>query len=304
LYSGDNWIFPMKMPSFDYACPTSLQEAVELLSANEGAKVLSGGQSLLPLLAFRMAYPPLLVDIQKLSGLDEIRLTPDGLRVGSRVRWCQIEQDDRLATAHPLFQYMINHVAHYQIRNRGTVGGSLAHADPSAEMPGVAMVCDCEIVAIGKSGERVIRAKEFFEAALETTLKADEIITEVRFPKWPQGRRWSFHEFARRRGDFAIAGVAAFFDLDCEQKVGDAHVGVIGAAETPVRLTAVEQLLNGKRLNGELIAKARAVASESVEPNTDIHAASDYRKALVGTLTARALQDAGSMDGGSREVAG
>lgn len=287
----------MKMPNFDYACPTSLQEAVELLSANEGAKVLSGGQSLLPLLAFRMAYPSLLVDIQKLSGLDEIRLTPDGLRVGSRVRWCQIEQDDRLADAHPLFQYMINHVAHYQIRNRGTVGGSLAHADPAAEMPGVAMVCDCEIVATGKSGERVIRAQDFFEAALETALEADEIITEVRFPKWPKARRWSFHEFARRRGDFAIAGVAIFFDLD-DGKINDAHVGVIGAAETPARLTAVEQLLNGKRLDGELIAQARILAADSVDPNTDIHAGGDYRKALVGTLTARALQDAGRINGG------
>ena len=287
----------MKMPNFDYACPTSLQEAVELLSANEGAKILSGGQSLLPLLAFRMAYPSLLVDIQKLSGLDEIRLTPEGLRVGSRVRWCQIEQDDRLAAAHPLFQYMINHVAHYQIRNRGTVGGSLAHADPAAEMPGVAMVCDCEIVAIGKSGERVIRAQDFFAAALETALEADEIITEVRFPKWPKARRWSFHEFARRRGDFAIAGVAVFFDLD-DGKISDAHVGVIGAAETPARLTAVEQLLNGKRLDGELIAQARILAADSVDPNTDIHAGGDYRKALVGTLTARALQDAGSINGG------
>ena len=112
-------------------------------------KIISGGQSLIPLLAFRMAYPPMLVDIRKLDGLSEIKITGDGLRVGARVRWCQIEEDDRLAEAHPLFQYMINHVAHYQIRNRGTVGGSLAHADPAAEMPGVAMVCDCEMVAVG-----------------------------------------------------------------------------------------------------------------------------------------------------------
>jgi aerobic carbon-monoxide dehydrogenase medium subunit len=294
----------MKMPNFDYACPTSLEEAVQLLSTNEGAKVLSGGQSLLPLLAFRMAYPSLLVDIQKLSGLDQIRLTPEGLRVGARVRWCQIEEDARLASAHPLFQYMIDHVAHYQIRNRGTVGGSLAHADPSAEMPGVAMVCDCEIVAIGKAGERVIRAEDFFVAALETALEPDEIVTEVRFPNWPQHRRWAFHEFARRRGDFAIAGVAVFFDLDQQEKIVDAHVGVIGAAETPLRLNAVEQLLNGKRLDSGIIAEAKAVAAASVDPNTDIHAAGDYRKALVGTLTARALRDAGRMDGGSRGIAG
>jgi carbon-monoxide dehydrogenase medium subunit len=244
-----------------------------------------------------MAYPTLLVDIQGLGGMDEIRLTPEGLRVGARVRWCQIEEDKRLATAHPLFQSMIDHVAHYQIRNRGTVGGSLAHADPSAEMPGVARVCDGDIVAMGSAGPRVIKAADFFVAALETALQPDEIITEIHFPPWPRGRRWAFHEFARRKGDFAIAGVAVFFDLDDGRRIVDAHVGVIGAAETPVRLGAVEQLLNGQRLEEELIGRAARLAAESVDPGSDIHAAADYRKALVGTLTARALRDAGSRDG-------
>ncbi|MBN9005859.1 MAG: xanthine dehydrogenase family protein subunit M [Rhizobiales bacterium] len=284
----------MKMPQFDYACPSSLEEAIQLLSDNEGAKVLSGGQSLLPLLAFRMAQPTLLVDIQKLAGMDRIEISADGLRVGARVRWCQIEDDKRLATAHPLFQFMINHVAHYQIRNRGTVGGSLAHADPSAEMPGVARVCDCDIVAVGNAGERVIKAADFFVAALETSLQEDEIITEVRFPPWPSGRRWAFHEFARRRGDFAIAGVAVFFDIGSDGVIADAHVGVIGAGDTPIRLDAVEQLLNGQRLDEELIGRARHLASETVDPQSDIHAAGDYRKSLVGTLTARGLRDAAS----------
>jgi aerobic carbon-monoxide dehydrogenase medium subunit len=287
----------MKMPQFDYARPASLEEAVRLLAENEGAKVLSGGQSLLPLLAFRMAHPTLLVDIQGLGGMDEISLTPEGLRVGARVRWCQIEEDQRLATAHPLFQFMINHVAHYQIRNRGTVGGSLAHADPSAEMPGVALVCGCDIIVAGSSGVRVIEATNFFVAALETALQPDEIITEIHFPAWPQGRRWAFHEFARRKGDFAMAGVAVFFDLNDAKQVVDAHIGVIGAADTPIRLGAVEQLLNGQRLEEELIGAAARLASQEVDPNSDIHAAADYRRALVGTLTARALRDAGLRDG-------
>lgn len=294
----------MKMPQFDYVCPTSLDEAVRLLAENEGAKVLSGGQSLLPLLAFRMAHPTLLVDIQRLGGMDEIKLTPQGLRVGARVRWCQIEEDERLATAHPLFQFMIDHVAHYQIRNRGTVGGSLAHADPSAEMPGVALVCDCDIVASGKTGLRVIKASDFFVAALETALRPDEIITEIHFPPWPPGRRWAFREFARRRGDFAIAGVAVFFDLDDAKHIIDSHVGVIGAADTPIRLGAVEQLLNGRRLEDEVIGRAARLASQSVDPNPDIHAAADYRKALVGTLLARALRDAASWTEKSGENAG
>lgn len=280
----------MKMPQFDYACPASLDEAVHLLASNEGAKILAGGQSLLPMLAFRLAYPSMLVDLQKIEGIGAIQHTPDGLRVGARVRWCQIEEDRRLATVHPLFQAMISHVAHYQIRNRGTVGGSLAHADPAAEMPGVAVVCDCDIVAVGSSGSRVIAAADFFTGALETVLAPDEIITEVRFPQWPQSRRWAFEEFARRRGDFAIAGVAVFFDQDDRGHALGAHVGVIGVARTPVRLKDVERLLNGNRVDDELIARVQHLAADTVDPDDDIHAPADYRKSLVGTLTARCLR--------------
>lgn len=289
----------MKMPQFDYARPSSLEEAVQLLAGNEGAKVLAGGQSLLPLLAFRMAYPSMLVDIQKIPGIDRIEITPEGLRVGAKVRWCQIEDDERLAAAHPLFQQMISHVAHYQIRNRGTVGGSLAHADPSAEMPGVALVCDCDIVVVGASGTRIIRAADFFVAALETALTDDEIITEIRFPPWPAARRWGFQEFARRRGDFAIAGVAAFFDLDARGAAANVHVGAIGAGDTPVRLSEVEALLNGQMIDDPLIARAQALAGESVSPGADIHAGADYRKSLVGTLTARVLRSAIGINGAS-----
>jgi carbon-monoxide dehydrogenase medium subunit len=242
------------------------------------------------MLAFRVAHPSMLVDIQKLTGIDEIRLSDEGMRVGSRVRWCQIEADDRLGQAHPLFQEMISHVAHYQIRNRGTVGGSLAHADPAAEMPGVAVVCDCDIVAVGSSGSRVIKAADFFTGALETTLRSDEIITEVRFPPWPRTRRWGFQEFARRKGDFALAGVAVFFDLDQQQRAIDVHIGVIAAASTPVRLSNVERLLNGQVIGGDLISQAQQLAVETIDPQADIHAAADYRKSLVGTLMARALR--------------
>jgi carbon-monoxide dehydrogenase medium subunit len=280
----------MKMPPFDYAAPASLDEALQLLAGNDGAKVLSGGQSLIPLLAFRMAYPSMLVDIQNIAGLDAIEITPQGLRVGARVRWCQIEDDHRLAEAHPLLQAMISHVAHYQIRNRGTVGGSLAHADPAAEMPGLAVVCGCDIVAVGPKGTRIVNAGSFFTGPLQTALESDEIITEVRFPAWPRPRRWGFLEFSRRKGDFAIAGVAVFYDQDAAGRVEDARVGVIGAADTPRRLHAVEDILNGNRLDDALIARAQALASNSVEPNSDIHAAGDYRKSLVGTLTARVLR--------------
>lgn len=292
----------MKMPQFDYACPASVDEAVRLLASNEGAKILSGGQSLLPILAFRLAYPSLLVDIKRIEGLGEIKITADGLRVGSRVRWCDIERDARLRASHPLFQGMISHVAHYQIRTRGTVGGSLAHADPAAEMPGVAVVCDCEIAVTGAGGRRLIGAGDFFSGALETVLEADEIITEVRFPPWPKARRWAFQEFARRRGDFAIAGVAVFFDQDDEGRVLNAHVGVIGGGSVPMRLTDVEALLEGNHVTEELIGKVKIRAAECADPGSDIHASAEYRRSLVGTLAGRTLREAISTRRGANET--
>src|SRR6266702_7606943 len=205
----------MKLPPFDYACPTTLPEAVQLLSAPGGdAKLIAGGQSLVPMLAFRLAQPALLVDLRKLADLRGIRISDKTVTLGAMVRWREIEDDARLTTAHPLLKAAIAHVAHYQIRNRGTVGGSIAHADPAAEMPGIAMTCDAEIAVVGQSGPRVIRAADFFQGALTTALTSDEIIVEIRLPAWPEGRRWGFQEFARRRGDFAMAAAAVFYDQD------------------------------------------------------------------------------------------
>ncbi len=186
----------------------------------------------------------------------------------------------------------IGHVAHYQIRNRGTVGGSLAHADPAAEMPGIAVTCEAKIAVIGKAGERVIAAKDFFQGPLMTALEADEIITEIRFPAWPASRRFGFSEFARRRGDFALAAAALFYDEDGEGKARNAHVGVIGVADAPLRLTAVENVLNGHKIDDAAIAKAEAAASAAVEPSDDIHATGAYRKTLIGVMVERALRSA------------
>ena len=282
----------MKLPNFDYRAPVSVDEAVGLLAANNDARIISGGQSLVPMLAFRLAYPSMLVDLRNIANLDRIQIADDGLRVGARVRWCQIECDARLSDSHPLFQDMISHVAHYQIRNRGTVGGSLAHADPAAEMPGLAVVCDCEIIVVGSGGTRSIAAADLFTGPLDTTLEQSEVITEVRFPAWPAQRRWAFIEIARRKGDFAMAGVAIYYDLDTHGKASNAHVGVIGVTATPRRLNNVEAAIDGRTISEELIAEVKATASDSVEPMSDLHAGADYRKSLVGTLSARALRRA------------
>ena len=282
----------MKLPPFDYACPTTLPEAIELLASHDDAKAIAGGQSLVPMLAFRLAQPSLLVDLRKLADLRGIRISDAGVTLGAMVRWRDIENDERLETAHPLLKAAISHVAHYQIRNRGTVGGSIAHADPAAEMPGIAMTCDAEIAVVGKSGAHVIQAADFFQGALTTALTTDEIIVEVRLPAWPAGRRWGFQEFARRRGDFAMAAAAVFYDQDERGKARNAHVGVIGVGDRPLRLTAVEDLLNGESIDEATIAKADAATSAAVEPQDDIHASAAYRRSLVGTMVERALTSA------------
>jgi aerobic carbon-monoxide dehydrogenase medium subunit len=192
----------------------------------------------------------------------------------------------RLAIVPPGF------VAHYQIRNRGTVGGSIAHADPAAAMPGIAVTCDAEIAVVGTAGERAISAGEFFLGALTTALAPDEIIVEVRLPAWPARRRWGFQEFARRRGDFAMAGVALFYDEGDDGKARNARVGVIGAGDRPQRLVEVEAGLNDKIIDEESIAVAASAAAAAVDPPDDIHASAAYRRALVGTLVEGALRSA------------
>ena len=282
----------MKLPPFDYVCPPSIAEAVALLAALDGeAKLLAGGQSLVPMLAFRVAAPALLVDLRKIAELRQIKITDDGVTLGAMVRWRDVLDNERLRRAHPLLVAAVEHVAHYQIRNRGTIGGSLAHADPAAELPGIAVTCEAKIAATGPAGERVIAAADFFQGPLTTALQPDELITEIRFPAWPAHRRFGFAEFARRRGDFALAGAALFYDED-GGKAANAHVGAIGVADRPLRLAAVEQVLNGTKIDDAVIAKAEAAAAAAVDPADDIHATAVYRKALIGVMIERALRGA------------
>jgi aerobic carbon-monoxide dehydrogenase medium subunit len=286
----------MKLPAFEYACPATLDEAVALLASHDGeAKVVAGGQSLMPMMAFRVAQPSLLVDLRKLSSLKSIDISETGVKLGALVRWRDIEDDARLATAHPLLAAAIGHVAHYQVRNRGTVGGSVSHADPAAEMPGVAVACDAVIDVTGKAGARTIKAADFFLGALTTALEPDEIVTAVRLPAWPRGRRWGFQEFARRRGDFAMSGVALWYDLDAQGRAADTHVGVIGIGDRPHRLRSAEAAIDGKAIDEDVCVKAGEAASAGVEPQDDIHASAAYRRALTGTLVERALRHAAAL---------
>ncbi len=280
----------MKLAAFDYASPATIEEAVALLASRSGnAKIISGGQSLVPMLAFRLAAPELLVDLKQLQGLNRIDIAEDGVRLGAKVRWCEIERNERLKGAHPLLVEAIRHVAHYQTRNRGTVGGSLAHADPAAEMPGIAITSEAELMIVGSKGKRIDKASDFFKGSLSTSLAPDEILTEIKLPPWLVGRRWAFLEFALRRGDFAIAGVALYYDM-VGGNIADIHIGAIGVGDRPLRLHAVVAVLNGRKLDDVAIEDAAKAARESIDPPSDIHAPAEYRRALLTTLLARALR--------------
>jgi carbon-monoxide dehydrogenase medium subunit len=288
----------LKLPPLDYARPATLAEAIELLARNEGAKIISGGQSLMPVLAFRLAAPPLLVDLCDVPGLGQIHIDHEGVRLGARVRWVDIEKDKRLSSAHPLLKAAIEHVAHYQVRNRGTVGGSVSHADPAAEMPGVSVACDAVMEVAGPKGVRHVPAREFFTGPLQTVLADDEVLTAVKLPVWPTARRWAFQEFARRRGDFAMAGVLLHFDVDAQDRLTNARVGAIGVGDTPLRLEACENVLNGASPDAGLIPRVAEAARQALDPPSDLHADGAYRRALYATLLERAMGQALSVPGG------
>lgn len=280
----------MKLPAFDYAAPDTLAEAVSLLAEHAGnARPLAGGQSFIPMLAFRLAGPSLLVDLRNLPGLDGISISEQGVSLGAKVRWCDIEADTRLRTAHPLLAAAVAHIGHYQIRNRGTVGGSLAHADPAAELPGIVVTCDAEIVAVSASGSRTLQGKDFFLGPLMTALAPDELIVELQLPPWPPQRCWGFQEFARQRGGFAMAGVALFYDVK-DGLAQNTHIGVIGASSRLQRITAAEAAVNGRVVDETTIEAAAQAAAAAVDPVDDVDASAAYRRALVATLVERALK--------------
>jgi carbon-monoxide dehydrogenase medium subunit len=283
----------LKPAAFDYAVPATLAEAVALLAQHGGeAKAISGGQSLMPMLNFRLTSPAMLVDLRRISELHGVDIQLAGTRLGARTRWCDIEKSSALAAAQPLLCAAIAHVAHYQVRNRGTVGGSIVHADPAAEMPGLSVALDAQLRLVGAQGERMVPAAEFFTGPLSTVIESDEVLVEVLLPAWPAARRWGFQEFARRRGDYALAGAAVWYDLDSNGSIINAHIAIIGASDRPRRLPTVESLLNGRKPDAASFAAAAQVTSAAVDPMTDVHASAEYRRALAGTMVERALSDA------------
>ena len=288
----------MKPAPFDYHVPETLAAAVALLGRFEeegvDAKILAGGQSLMPMLAMRVARPEALVDLRKLAGLDYIREEDGLIAIGAMASKHAAERSALIQTKQPLFHAATCLIGHRQIRNRGSVGGSFAHADPAAEYPAVALVLEMQMKAAGPLGERLIDAEDFFVTYMTTSLESNEILTEVRLPLLPAGTGWSIQEFARRNGDLALAGVALTLRLErgvCVQ----ARIAAFGVNATAVRLPAAEQSLQGQVLDEASFARAAAAAAAGLkEPMSCIHASADYRRHLVQTYVQRCLLEAAS----------
>jgi CO/xanthine dehydrogenase FAD-binding subunit len=289
----------MKPPKFDYHAPTSVGQAIELLARYGGeAKALAGGQSLMPLLNFRLARPAALVDLNRVAELAYIREVNGQLRLGAMTRQRTIEFSPVVGRRLPFLAEVTRWVGHLPIRTRGTIGGSLAHADPSAEYPALLTVLEGEVVARSPRGERVLTAGELFRTYLTTSLAEDELLTEVRLPCLPVGAGYAFEEFARRHGDFAIVGIAAVVVVDGD-RCRRARLATAGAGPVPRRLRAAEQILESEGLTDPAIDAAGARAADLVAPDGDIHASADYRRHLTGVLTVRALRRARARAGGA-----
>jgi len=286
----------MKPPVFDYAAPTTLAEAIALLVQHEGdAKVLSGGQSLVPLLNMRLARPAVLVDLARVPDLDYVRSEGDGFAIGAMTRQRTVELSPLVQAQHPMLHAGMLLIAHPQNRNQGTVGGSLAHADPAAELPALALALEASFHATGPQGERSIAASDFFLTYLTTALDSREILTAVRFPTLPARTGWSIVEVARRHGDFALAGVVAVVALQPDGRCASARLVLFGVGSTPIRAQSAEQLLVGQPGEPAVFARAATQAAADLEePLSDVHATAIYRRDLARVLTGRALAEATS----------
>ncbi|MBP2366197.1 FAD binding domain-containing protein [Pseudonocardia parietis] len=285
----------MKPPVFDYVSPGSVEEAIAALGAEgaEETKVLAGGQSLVPLLNLRLAQPARIVDLNGIESLTRITLADGSLTVGALVRQRAAERSSEVRTACPLMAQAIPLIGHSAIRNRGTVGGSIAHADSAAELPTVVVCLDAELVAQGPGGTRVIPAADFFTGFFSTALSEDEVLTAVRVAAAGPHTGSAYEEVARRHGDFAMVGVAAVVRLDGDT-VADARIAVSGVGATPVRARAAEAGLIGGTATEDLFAVAAASASAGIAPTSDLHASAAYRRHLCGVLVNRALRTATS----------
>jgi carbon-monoxide dehydrogenase medium subunit len=282
----------MKPPLFEYDAPGTIGEAIALLQSDPGAMLLAGGQSLVPAMNFRLASPSRLVDIQHIAELAGITVAENHVVVRAMVRHRELELDAVAYRAQPLLRAALAHVAHIPIRNRGTIVGSLCHADAAAEMPVVLLLTGGSVVAEGPSGTREIGAENFFQFHMTTSRRQDEVVVEARFPALPRGAGYAFEEFTRRHGDYAIAAVGAIILRDARGGAAQVLLGACGVSSRPVRLRAAEERLTGSGLSDADIHAAAETAKAIVTAPDDMHATQDYRRHLLAALVGRAVRRA------------
>ncbi|MCK1387594.1 FAD binding domain-containing protein [Bradyrhizobium sp. 21] len=282
----------MKPSIFGYQAPTTLDEAISLLAGDPDAAVLAGGQTLLPAMNFRAANPSLLVDIQHIDGLRSIVVGAEAIVVKAMVRHREFELDADVRRVNPLIAEVMQHVAHIPIRNRGTVVGSLCHADPSAEMPLLLVLLGGSVIVQGLSGSREIAAEKFFQSFLTTARSHDEIVVEARFPLLPPMAGWAFDEVTRRHGDYAVVGVGCVLSLDESSRASGVRLAACGIADRPVRLKEAETVLNGTALGTSDLDAAVAASMAAVTQPDDINVSASYRRRALGTLIRRMVAKA------------
>jgi carbon-monoxide dehydrogenase medium subunit len=284
----------MKPAPFKYYAPTSVPEVLELLNEyGYDAKILAGGQSLVPMMNFRLVQPAVLVDINNIPELSGIQVDGKGVKMGAMVRHSQAEQDPLIKERAPLIHETMPQIATVQIRNRGTIGGSLSHADPSAELVVVSTALEAEFRIKSQAGERVVPASDFFVGLLMTVMEPQEMLLEVSIPALPQRSGWSLKEIARRPHDFALMGVAAVLTLDKKDRCQDARLVYLSAGDGPVSAPEAAGMLKGEEITSDLIeAAAEKAAADEIDPGSDIHATVDFRRHLANVLTRRALEEA------------
>jgi aerobic carbon-monoxide dehydrogenase medium subunit len=291
----------MKPPVFEYTAVGSVDEAVaELAQHGDAAKLLAGGQSLVPLLNMRLVTPERLVDLNRVAELAYVTVRDGGLAIGAMTRQRVVERSTLTATHAPLLGDALPWVGHFQIRNRGTVGGSLSHADPAAELPAVAVCLDARFTARGPAGDRVLAADEFFRTPLTTALAPTELLTEVWFPSAGPAAGSAWLELARRHGDFALVGVGAVVTL-AGDRIGEARIALTGVGDRPVRAREAEEGLAGEPLTPRVLAAAAEAIRQAIDPGADIHATAAYRRHVAGVLAGRAIRLAAAR---AREAAG
>jgi carbon-monoxide dehydrogenase medium subunit len=293
--------FFMKPPPFDYYDPTALADALQVLAEHgRDIKILAGGQSLLQLLNYRLIRPPALLDINRVAELHLLQQDAEGLKVGATIRQSELEKFPGLAEINPLLAETLPWIGHFQTRNRGTVCGSLAHADPAAELPAVALTLEAKLTLERKGGQRVLPSRKFFKAALTTVLEPDEVLTRVAFPSWNYGDGWALEQVARRPQDFALVGVVVLL-TPADGACARARITVFGTGHPPARCESTESFLNGKVWSASLMDEAVARVRTETRARSDAQATGEYRRHVAGTLAGRALLRAARRAGLVRE---